>query len=135
MHRLPASKLGRSPRPPSQTLGSDFISRETGLQPPRSSYRNYTPTAFHTGRTRGYARLADLGARVTLRAFDGTPFLTDQGNHILDAAMGEILRPAEIAAAIASIPGVVEHGLFLDEIDTIMIGRSDTVEVRHRAWS
>lgn len=82
-----------------------------------------------------YARLADLGARVTLRALDGTPFLTDQGNHILDAAMGEILRPAEIAAAIASIPGVVEHGLFLDEIDTIMIGRSDTVEVRHRAWS
>lgn len=78
------------------------------------------------------ARLAELGARVTLRAIGGTPFLTDQGNHILDAAMDEIPRPADIAGAIAAIRGVVEHGLFLDEIDTVMIGRGTTVEVRHR---
>jgi ribose 5-phosphate isomerase A len=50
----------------------------------------------------------------------------------LDAALDEIPKPTEIAAAIAAIPGVVEHGLFLDEIDTIVIGRGDTVEVRHR---
>ena len=78
------------------------------------------------------ARLAELGAQVTLRALEGTPCLTDQGNHILDAALDEISRPMEIAAAIAAIPGVVEHGLFLDEIDTIMIARDDTVEVRYR---
>ena len=78
------------------------------------------------------ARLAELGARVTLRALEGTPFLTDQGNHILDAVLDEISRPIEIAAAITAIPGVVEHGLFLDEIDTIMIARGTTVEVRYR---
>ena len=78
------------------------------------------------------ARLAELGARVTLRSTDGTPFLTDQGNYILDAALDEISRPSTIAAAVAAIPGVVEHGLFLDEIDTIIIARGDMVEVRHR---
>ena len=77
-------------------------------------------------------RLAELGARVMYRTIAGTPALTDQSNHILDAALDEIPKPTEIAAAIAAIPGVVEHGLFLDEIDTIVIGRGDTVEVRHR---
>lgn len=78
------------------------------------------------------ARLSALGARVTVREAGGTPFLTDQGNYILDAALDEIPRPREIAAAITTIPGVLEHGLFLDEIDTIMIARGDMVEVRHR---
>ncbi|KTE02544.1 ribose-5-phosphate isomerase [Sphingopyxis sp. H038] len=77
-------------------------------------------------------RLTKLGARVTLRAAGATPFLTDQGNHILDASLDIIARPSEIAAVVAAIPGVVEHGLFLDEIDTIMIARGDMVEVRHR---
>ena len=77
-------------------------------------------------------RLAELGARVMHRTIAGTPALTDQSNHILDAALDEIPKPTEIAAAIAAIPGVVEHGLFLDEIDTIVIARGDTVEVRHR---
>ena len=73
-----------------------------------------------------------VGARVTLSALDGTPFLTDQNNYILDAALDEIPKPTEIVAAIAAIPGIVGHGLFLNEIDTIVIARGDTVEVRHR---
>ena len=78
------------------------------------------------------ARLAELGASVTLRVAGAAPFLTDQGNHILDATWSKIASPSEIAAALAAIPGIVEHGLFLDQIDTIMIARGDTVEVRHR---
>ena len=78
------------------------------------------------------ARLAELGARVTLRSTDGTPFLTDQGNYILDAALDKIPAPRAIAATVAAIPGVAEHGLFLGEIDTIIIARGDMVEVRHR---
>lgn len=78
------------------------------------------------------ARLAELGARVTLRAAVGTPVLTDQGNYILDAALDKIPRPSDVAAAVAAIPGVVEHGLFLDEIDTIIIAHGDMVEVRTR---
>ena len=76
--------------------------------------------------------LAKLGARVRLRSVGGEPFLTDQSNHIMDAAFGKALRPIEIARAIDAIPGVMEHGLFLSEIDTVVIGRGETVEVRRK---
>lgn len=77
-------------------------------------------------------RLAELGANVALRTLGGAPFLTDQKNYILDAAWGEITMPAKTAVAITAIAGVVEHGLFLTEIDTMMIARGNMVEVRHR---
>lgn len=77
-------------------------------------------------------RLAELGANVALRTLGGSPFLTDQSNCVLDAAWGEIAMPIKTAATIAAIAGVVEHGLFLTEIDTIMIARGNIVEVRHR---
>ncbi len=50
----------------------------------------------------------------------------------MDAALDEITMPTEIVAAIAAIPDVVEHGLFLNGIDTIVIARGDTMEVRRR---
>ena len=50
----------------------------------------------------------------------------------MDAALDEIIMPTEIVAAIAAIPDVVEHGLFLNGIDTIVIARGDTMEVRRR---
>jgi len=50
----------------------------------------------------------------------------------MDAALDEITIPTEIGAAIDAIPDVVEHGLFLNGIDTIVIARGDTMEVRRR---
>jgi ribose 5-phosphate isomerase A len=44
---------------------------------------------------------------------DGTPFQTDGGHFILDARLGAIPDPEALASALAAIPGVVEHGLFL----------------------
>jgi ribose 5-phosphate isomerase A len=62
------------------------------------------------------AALESAGARGELRlriAANGTPFLTDGGHCILDAHLGRIDAPERLAAALAAIPGVVEHGLFL----------------------
>jgi ribose 5-phosphate isomerase A len=48
------------------------------------------------------------------RAKDGNgPYLTDEGNYILDCACGIIVDPVRTAAEIRAIVGVVEHGLFL----------------------
>lgn len=44
---------------------------------------------------------------------DGTPYVTDGGHAILDAFFGRIPRPEALAKALADIPGVVEHGLFI----------------------
>jgi ribose 5-phosphate isomerase A len=60
-------------------------------------------------------RLAALGLNPKLRQVKSGsgPFLTDEGNYILDCACGRIDDPRKTAAAIRAIVGVVEHGLFL----------------------
>ena len=45
---------------------------------------------------------------------DGQPFVTDGGHLILDASFGRIPDPRALSNALHAIPGVVEHGLFLD---------------------
>jgi ribose 5-phosphate isomerase A len=66
---------------------------------------------------RAIARALDRnGNRGDLRlrsAANGGPFATDGGHFILDAHLGRIDAPEALAAALATIPGVVEHGLFL----------------------
>ncbi len=60
-------------------------------------------------------KLAALGLNPKQRpakSGDG-PYLTDEGNYIVDCACGVIADPARTAADIRSIVGVVEHGLFL----------------------
>lgn len=59
----------------------------------------------------------------------GEPFVTDSGNVIIDAAFGRIEEPELLAAALKDLPGVVEHGLFLDLADTAFIGGPNGVEV------
>lgn len=60
------------------------------------------------------AYLRSLGAQTTLRTTDdGAPFITNQGNYILDCAFGRIPDPHALAATLKSRTGVVEHGLFL----------------------
>ncbi len=58
------------------------------------------------------ARLG-LAGQLTLREHSGRTFRTDSGNFILDASFGPISDPQALAAALAAIPGVVEHGLFI----------------------
>jgi ribose 5-phosphate isomerase A len=65
-------------------------------------------------------------ARVSLRAAPGgAPFVTDQGNFILDCTIGPIEHPQELAAELQARAGVVAHGLFLGlATDVIVAGRS-----------
>lgn len=44
---------------------------------------------------------------------DGQAYLTDGGHYILDADLGRIPAPEALAVALAAVPGVVEHGLFI----------------------
>lgn len=71
-------------------------------------------------------KLADLGGVVTLRAMTGgqTPFTSDNGNYILDVQFGPIEDPQRLAVAIKAITGVVDHGLFIDVVDRVLVGTS-----------
>ena len=67
-------------------------------------------------------RLTDLELRPTMRrAKDGSAYVTDEGNYILDCACGEMDDPAAVAASIRQIVGVVEHGLFLNMAEMALI--------------
>lgn len=70
--------------------------------------------------------LEGLGATVTVRHNqDGTPFTTDEQNLILDARFGVIDDPDALDLALCRLPGVVEHGLFLNMADTIICATAD----------
>lgn len=68
-----------------------------------------------------------IGVAPRLRMRDGSPFVTDSGNFIYDAPCGRIEEPAALAAALKSVTGVVEHGLFLDLAELGLIGTPEGV--------
>jgi len=73
-------------------------------------------------------KVKDLGAEPRLRlAKDGSPFVTDEGNRILDCAFGWIRDPERMAATLSGIPGVVEHGLFLGLASEALVARGGDV--------
>lgn len=68
----------------------------------------------------------DLSHRpMLLRQRDGRVLRTDENNVILDLSLDLIHDPARLAAGLAAIPGVVEHGLFLDMCSLALIGSPD----------
>lgn len=81
-------------------------------------------------------RVADAAASagcqgnfVRLRGGDAHPVKTDNGNLVLDLDCGLIPDPEGLANALAAIPGVVEHGLFLGVCSALIVGHADRVEV------
>ena len=69
----------------------------------------------------------DIGAAPRLRMKEGVPVLTDGGNVIFDIACGRIDAPAALAAALKSVTGVVDHGLFLDLADLALVATDSGV--------
>lgn len=66
---------------------------------------------------------------AALRERDGAPFVTDNGNYILDMETGPIAAPAELEAALETLPGVVATGLFVGRADVVIAAGPDGVEV------
>jgi ribose 5-phosphate isomerase A len=75
-------------------------------------------------------RLRRLGAIPELRMTSPEqPFVTDEGNYILDCDFGVIADPQALAMELNAMPGVMEHGLFVNLADTLIVGRGDGVQV------
>jgi ribose 5-phosphate isomerase A len=75
-------------------------------------------------------KLTALGLNPKQRqAKDGNgPYLTDEGNYIVDCACGKIVDPVRTAAEIRGIVGVVEHGLFLNMATLALVAGDDGVK-------
>jgi ribose 5-phosphate isomerase A len=73
-------------------------------------------------------KLTELGLNPKQRKkADGSVYLTDENNYILDCAAGVIENPEETAAEVRGIVGVVEHGLFLGMASMVLVAGDDGV--------
>jgi ribose 5-phosphate isomerase A len=74
-------------------------------------------------------KIVSLGGSPKLRTRpDGSPFITDNGNQILDCSFGKIADPPALALILSDTPGIVEHGLFIGLAKLALVGRGDRVE-------
>ena len=75
-------------------------------------------------------KLQRLGASVTRRATEeGQPFVTDEGNYILDCVFDAIDDPGWLQAQLDHMVGVVEHGLFLGLAPRVLVGTGRGVQL------
>lgn len=77
------------------------------------------------------ALAAEVGCTGDIRMRQGAgdaPFVTDNGNLILDCAFGRIPEPDELAEVLSLVPGVVETGLFLGYCDLAFLASPNGVE-------
>jgi ribose 5-phosphate isomerase A len=63
---------------------------------------------------------------------DGGPFLTDQGAYIYDLTLGRIDDHEALALFLDAVPGITGHGLFLTEIDCVIVAEGDTIRMMTR---
>jgi ribose 5-phosphate isomerase A len=74
-------------------------------------------------------KVVALGGSPKLRTqAGGKPYITDNGNQILDCSFGKITDPPALALALSNTPGIVEHGLFIGLATFALVGRGDRVE-------
>jgi ribose 5-phosphate isomerase A len=78
-------------------------------------------------------RLGSLAGPPTLRTGpDERPFVSDNGNYIVDCAVGPIGDPAGLAREIRGVPGVVDCGLFVGTADLVLVGEAGGVRELRR---
>jgi len=77
-------------------------------------------------------KLASLGCTPQLRMKESEPFVSDNGNFVVDCAFGPMKDPAGLETKVNLIPGVVDNGLFIGLVAKVVIGTDEGVEIRER---
>jgi ribose 5-phosphate isomerase A len=78
-------------------------------------------------------KITALGATVKIRQLSGVPFVTDEGHHILDCSFGQIPDPPALARKLSDMPGIVEHGLFIDMASVVLLASGQEVKELRRS--
>ncbi|GAB6053484.1 ribose 5-phosphate isomerase A [Magnetospira thiophila] len=73
-------------------------------------------------------RIQEMGIPYAMRLVEGQPYVTDNGNYILDCQMDSITDPRALNAQLNGITGVVDNGLFIDLCHTLVVATGDQVE-------
>ncbi len=74
-------------------------------------------------------QIQEAGPLTLRQDNNGHSFVTDGGHWIIDAELGRIGNPRALAHALSAIPGVMEHGLFIDLADIAIVAGDDGVRI------
>ena len=86
---------------------------------------------YNLGRLQDLPELA--GSTAKLRMNGDKPYVTDNQNYIVDLYFQEPLKdPYAAAKAIGELTGIVDHGLFLDMVDVVVIAGKDGVRLSEK---
>jgi ribose 5-phosphate isomerase A len=112
-----------------QASGRVIIVADDSKLSPRLGTRHAVPVeVLPFGWRSQFRYLESLGAQVEVRYnADGSLFVTDSGNVILDCNFGPIANPAELAARLRARAGIAEHGLFLGLATDLIIAGKDGI--------
>ncbi|HXW40957.1 MAG TPA: ribose-5-phosphate isomerase RpiA [Xanthobacteraceae bacterium] len=88
--------------------------------------------AIHRAVEAASAKAGCPGPAVLRKGRDGRAFVTDGGHWLLDAQLQRIPDPASLAAELCTVPGVMEHGLFIGIARTAIVAGADGVRVIER---
>ena len=83
--------------------------------------------------SKAFAEGGVSGQMMVRKGRDGHVFVTDGGHWIVDAHLGRIADAPRLAGLLTSIPGVVEHGLFIGLASTAMLAGSQGIRVVERS--
>ena len=72
--------------------------------------------------------LKSIGGKPEIRMKNGTPFLTDEGNYIIDTNFGIIDNAELLADKLNHRAGIVEHGLFIGLAEMVIVAKNDGVK-------
>jgi len=75
------------------------------------------------------SKIRDLQGEGNIRFIQNRPFLTDEGNYIMDVDFGLITDPSELSRTLNEIEGIVGHGLFIDLAQKVIMGNDDDIIV------
>ncbi len=74
-------------------------------------------------------KLEKKNFKPVLRKLNNMNFITDNNNYIIDLNLGHIKDPKCLEIELNMIPGVIENGLFLNTVDTVIVGKSSEYEI------
>lgn len=88
---------------------------------------------YNLGRLKNLPEAAGL-KEAKLRMDGDKPYVTDNSNYIVDLYFDTPIKDSKaLANAISELCGVVDHGLFLDMVNVVIVAGSNGIEVKKRS--
>lgn len=73
--------------------------------------------------------LSEMGLEPRLRMSGRDMFRTDGGHYIVDLHGGQIKDPMQLSVELKQVPGVIEHGLFLNLVNKVVVANVERVDI------